>query len=473
MKLKQILKGMQYLDFRGSKEIEITGVSSDSRTVAPGHLFIARKGEKYDGSHFIEQAIQAGARAVVTDVYDPFLKIAQIIVSKPEVAEPIFAAQYYGRPSKKLFVVGITGTKGKTTSCYLVRHMFETLNISCGLLSTIETLIGNQARPSKLTSQDAISNQKFLNAMVQEKCKAAVLEVSSHGLEQRRVEEIDFQAALFTNFYPDHLDYHKTVENYLAAKQKLFTSLKGISILNVDSPSSAHMKGGKKTISFGIENLADIQAKDVVLNEKGIAFSVGKIQFTSPLFGLFNVYNMLGAIGVGLAYGKPLEEIRNALASFPGVPGRLQRVENDRNLHVFVDYAHNGEALASVLSYLRAVAKGKIITVFGCGGDRDPLRRKTMAEAAEQFADLSLITTDNPRSEDPREICRQILQGFKNPDRAILELNRKDAIARAISLAKPGDFVLIAGKGHEKVQIFLDKTVTFDDVAIAEEVLRS
>lgn len=473
MKLKQLLKGIEYLDCRGSKEIDITGLASDSRLVAPGNLFIARKGEKHDGSHYVCQAIDAGARAIVTDVYDPFIKIAQIIVENPRKIEAILAAQYYRRPSQKLWVAGITGTKGKTTSSYLVRHLLEGLNEKCGLVGTVETIIGESRFDAEYTTRDAITNQKLLSAMVTQGCKAAVLEVSSHGLEQGRVDEIEFDAALFTNLHSDHLDYHKTIENYALAKAKLFTKLKGVSILNADCAWSSWMKGGKKTISFGIEEVADVQAKEICLTEEGISFFVDGVPFSSSLIGLFNVYNMLGAISLGLSKGKSLADISSILATFPGVPGRLQRIKNNRNIHVFVDYAHTGESLEKVLMALRKVARKRIIVVFGCGGNRDPNRRKDMARAAEQFADLSFITSDNPRSEDPNEICRQILQGYKSLEKVFVELDRRSAIARALLEAKPNDLVLIAGKGHEKVQIFLDKTVTFDDVAVAEEVLRS
>lgn len=473
MKLKQLLKGIKDIEVRGSKEIEITGICSDSRIVAPGHLFIAKKGEKHDGSQYIGLAVDAGARGIVTDVYDPFLKIPQIITKTPGLIEAKLAASYFGHPSNKLFVVGITGTKGKTTTTYLVRHLLEGLGERSGLIGTIETITGKNRIDSGFTTHDAIYNQKCLHEMVLQGCKSAVLEVSSHGLDQERVDEISFDIALFTNLHPDHLDYHKTVENYAAAKRKLFSRCKGVSIFNADNRWSATTQVNGKSLYFGVEKASDVQAKEIVLSENGAEFVVNGVRFVSPLMGLFNVYNLLGAISVGLARGEKLEEISRIFATFPGVPGRLERVPNDKGIHVFVDFAHTGDALASVLETLKKIAKQRIIVVFGCGGNRDEGRRKPMAEAAEKYADLSIITSDNPRNEDPEHICQQILEGYQNRENVVVEPDRKSAISQAIGQAKKGDFVLIAGRGHEKVQIFLGKTVTFDDVAIAKEMLSS
>ena len=455
MKLKQLLQGMEV---RGSKEIEITGLSSDSRVTSPGHLFIAKKQE------YIQQAIDAGARAVVTDVYDPFLPVSQVICPHPGKVEALLASKYYGKASEKLFVVGVTGTKGKTTTSYLIHHL---LGKSCGLVGTVETIVGQNRGDSSLTTHGAIFNQKILKQMLNEGCKSAVLEVSSHGLDQGRVDEIAFDVGVFTNLHPDHLDYHKTVEHYVATKAKLFT--KCDSIVNGDSPWAHRMEGRGKCLRFGIENDVDVRAKDLVLSEEGVQFVVGGTLFRSPLLGLFNVYNLLGAISVGVFMGKSLEEMASSLVDFSGVPGRLQRVLNPRGVHVFVDYAHTGESLESVLKTLKAIAKKRLIVVFGCGGNRDPGRRKEMALAAEKWADVSIVTTDNPRNEDPEAIAREILEGFSSLKNVMVILDRKEAILKAVQMANPGDFVLIAGKGHEKIQIFSRATVTFDDVLVATE----
>lgn len=367
MKLKALFKEIKNVEIRGSKEVEITGISTDSRKVAPGHLFLARKGEKHDGNQYIGQAVAAGARAIVTDLYDPFLPVPQVLVKTPGTLEAKIAAQFYGRPSEKLFVVGITGTKGKTTTSYLVRHLLEGLGKKCGLLGTVETLLGDTRWDADRTTRDAVSNQKWMREMLLQKCQAAVLEVSSHGLDQGRVEEVSFDAAIFTNLHPDHLDYHKTVENYAAAKKKLF-AVSETTVINADSPWGAFMRGGSKGLSFGIEKGADLRASEIVLTEQGASFVINGVSFTSPLMGLFNIYNTLGAVAIGVGLGKSLEEIRDILSSFRGVPGRLERVPSSRGIHAFVDYAHTGESLENVLITLKRIAKQRLIVVFGCGG---------------------------------------------------------------------------------------------------------
>ena len=465
MKLKQLIRGIEGIEVRGSREIEITGLCADSRVAAPGNLFIARKGKAHDGGQFIGKALDAGAVAVAHDLYDPFLKATQIISRDPGKLEASLAARYYGRPSEELFVVGVTGTKGKTTTTYL-------MGVKSGLVGTVETIIGETRVRSPFTTHYPIQNQKLLREMVAKECQSAVMEVSSHGLDQGRTDEISFDIGLFTNLYPDHLDYHPTVEEYAAAKRKLFKNLKGTAILNSDSPWSEFMQGGEKRVSYGIENKADVQARDIRFSEKGTEFRVGDVLFSTPLMGRFNVYNLLGAIAVCLERGFALEEINAVSSTFKSVPGRLESVPNDRGFRIFVDFAHSGEALKNVLGTLKEIAKKRVIVVFGCGGNRDAARRSGMGEAAEGSADLSVVTSDNPRAEDPEEIIRQILAGYKNPEKALVEVDRTKAIGRAIALGEPGDIVLIAGKGHEKTQIFAHQTIPYDDVEVAKEALQ-
>jgi UDP-N-acetylmuramoyl-L-alanyl-D-glutamate--2,6-diaminopimelate ligase len=470
MKLKILLKGISSVEVKGSKEVEITGISSDSRTLAPGHLFIAKKG----GAQFIEQAVASGAVAVLTDLFDPFLKIVQLITPDPSFLEAHLASRYYGHPSIDLFVVGVTGTKGKTTTTYLIRHLLEGLGKKSGLIGTIETIVGPRRFPSSLTTHDVIYNQKILKEMVDRGSDAAVLEVSSHGLAQNRVEEIDFDIGVFTNLYPDHLDYHETMEEYAAAKKKLLTK-SGKVLVNLDSPWGEWMKQGKSGFTFGIEKLADIRGTILELDAKGSRFLVefqGKKQeFQIPLLGAFNVYNALASIGTGLLLGEDLKNLSQILSTFTSVEGRLQLAGEKEGIQVFVDYAHTEEALDAALDTLRKFARRKIILVFGCGGNRDPRRRAGMARAAEKGADVIIVTNDNPRQEDPEEICRQIFLGFSNSSKIQVELDRKAAICQAIFLAEAEDIVLIAGKGSEKMQIFSSQTIPFDDVLIAQEML--
>jgi UDP-N-acetylmuramoyl-L-alanyl-D-glutamate--2,6-diaminopimelate ligase len=299
-------------------------------------------------------------------------------------------------------------------------------------------------------------------------------EVSSHGLDQNRVENIDFDVGVFTNLYPDHLDYHSTMQEYAAAKKKLFAKVKR-GIFNADNDWSASMREGcAQSWTFGLEKEADLRAVDVQFDAFGTTFFVNGQKFQISLLGRFNVYNALGAIAVGLHLGATLSQIAAILASFQTAPGRLERVLNDRGVWVFVDYAHTGEALENVLTSLREIARKRLICVFGCGGkpNRDPQRRVQMAKAAEKLADVAIITSDNPRSEEPASICQQILQAFQDPTKPIVEVNRKEAIFRAIDMAEAEDIVLIAGKGHEKVQQFAHQTIPFDDVLVAKEALQ-
>jgi UDP-N-acetylmuramoyl-L-alanyl-D-glutamate--2,6-diaminopimelate ligase len=403
----------------------------------------------------------AGATVIATDLYDPFLSLPQIIHPNIAEIEAKLAARYYGKPADDLLVVGVTGTKGKTTSSYLAKHLLDHLGKPSGLIGTIETILGSHRFFSTHTTHDVITNQKWLKEMVLKGCKAAVLEVSSHGLDQGRVAEIDFDVGIFTNLYPDHLDYHPTLEAYADAKKKLFDQARH-AILNADSSWAAHMGRGD---TFGIEK-GELRAEEIALSQNGTAFTVRGVRFASPLIGRFNIYNALGVIALGLHLKASLPEISAILRTFPGVPARLERIGN-----VFVDFAHTGEALENVLQTLKEIAGGRVIVVFGCGGNRDPQRRTGMGRAADKWADLAIVTSDNPRQEDPAEIARQITTAFAKPP--LVELDRKKAIEQAIALAAPNDLVLIAGKGHERVQIFAHHQIPFDDLAVAKEALQN
>jgi len=481
VKLKELFKGIDSVSIKGSKETTITGLSNDSRVVAPGHLFIAKQGKTFHGADFIAQALESGATAVVTDLYDPFIKQPQIIASNPAELEAILAHRFYGAPSEQLYVIGVTGTKGKTTTTYMIHHLLNALQKPCGLIGGVDTLLGHERRTSTLTTHTCLQNHRWLREMTQQGCIAAVIEVSSHGLEQGRVAQIAFDVAIFTNLTPDHLDYHNTMEEYAAAKRKLIDQMANgpkkqkRSLINADSPWSSFMLDKTHAWTFGIDAAADIQAFDIRISREGTRFVVGfkgqREEFCLPVIGKYNVYNALGAIGVGLNLGYSLADIQTALGTFPGTPGRLQSVPNERGISIFVDHSHMGEALANALKALKELSPKKLICIFGAGGDRPRERRSGLAKAAEEFADLSIITSDNPRSEDPSAICQEILAGFKNRTLPIVEVDRRSAIHLGVHLAKPGDIVLIAGKGHEKVQIFAHQTIAFDDYAVAKEAL--
>ena len=487
IKLKKLLKNIPVEAIKGSKDIEISGLCSNSKLVAPGDLFIAKKGLTHDGAYFIPDAIAAGASAILTDLYNPFFShITQII--HPDVAsiEAAIANEFYGHPSERLFLVGITGTNGKTTTSYLVRHLFESNEIGCGLIGTIEWIVGNHVFPSGKTTPDILQNYKLFHDMVMKGCQSSVMEVSSHALDQGRVRAIEFDVAVFTNLTQDHLDYHKTMEKYAQAKSQLFSTLnieekKGFAkkaVVNADSPYFLQMIASCRAeiLTYGIERPCDLRAQQVQLSALGVEFELNyrgeKIPFSSSLIGRFNVYNILAAIGVGLSRGLVLKEILKGLSTFKSVPGRLERVPNDQGLNIFVDYAHTDDALFNVLKTLNELKKGHLITVFGCGGNRDPSKRPKMGAVVEALSDRFVVTSDNPRHEDPEEIIRNILDGLKKPDQALVIADREKAINHAIHLARPDDIVLIAGKGHENYQIFSHHTIDFDDRIIAQEACR-
>lgn len=487
MKLKKLLKDLPLKEFRGSKEIEITGVCANSKLVAPGNLFIAKKGRSEDGARYIPEALAAGAAAILTDIYDPSLKnVAQLVYPDVAELEGLVSASYYQFPSDELFMVGITGTNGKTTTTFLVKHILDKLEGPCGLIGTIEYIIGQHRYQATRTTPDVTTNHKMLREMCLQGCRSAAMEVTSHALDQKRVQNIDYDVAVFTNLTLDHLDYHLTMENYGLAKNKLFRSLdpthkkkKGFpkrAIVNADSSWHGRMLEGCKVpvLTYGIVSEADLRATNIHLSRDGTNFDLlyqGHIfPCFLPLIGRFNVYNCLAALAVGLVKGVELSELIEIIRSAPSVPGRLQPVPNALGLKVFVDFAHSDDALVNVLECLQELKKGKIITLFGCGGDRDKGKRPKMAAAAEEFSDVVIVTSDNPRNENPEEIAREIIPGFKKTDSYLIELDRRNAIRKALEMATPDDIILIAGKGHETYQVFSHKTIEFDDAKVAAQV---
>lgn len=482
IKLKKLLKRLKLKTFKGVKEVEITGICANSKLVAPGNLFIAKKGLSHDGAEFIPEAIAAGAIAVLTDLYNPFLSdVVQIIHSDVNMVESLFAKEYYNLADEKLFLVGITGTNGKTTTACLVKHILDKLGSLCGLISSIEWIIGSHHFPSNQTTPDVLTNFKLFHDMVLAKCKSCVMEVSSHALDQGRVKEIEFDVAVFTNLDQDHLDYHLSTQNYLQAKLKLFSTLgktahKGLktAVINLDSPYSGEIRKNTKAglLTYGLDSRADLYASQIHLTPEGIDcfmhYQGEKVKMASSLIGKHNLYNLLAAVGVALSRGYHLKKIIYTLKSFYQVPGRLEKVANAKGLHIFVDYAHTENALECVLSTLKEIRQGKLIVVFGCGGNRDRQKRAKMGSIAEKLADVVIVTTDNPRQEDPQEIVNDILKGCKNPNSVLTILDRKEAIFSAIRRGSPKDIVLIAGKGHETYQVFSQQSVAFDDRLVAK-----
>lgn len=485
MKLKKLLRNYPDYVIKGSKEVEITGLCSDSRCVSPGNLFIAKKGLNIDGAQYIPQAISAGAVAVLTDLYNPSEKnIPQIIVSNIQQAEADLAAEYYQHPGDSLFLVGVTGTNGKTTSSYMVKQLLDKLQMPCGLIGTIECIVGETRYRSGLTTPDVITNFKLLREMVLKDCKAAVMEVSSHGLEMQRVANIHYDVGIFTNLSPEHLDYHLTMESYAAAKKKLFDGLKkgskhAVAVINVDDAHAQYMSEHCQApvLTYGVFSKADLKAENISYQPHGISGNLTyhgeSVPFNMPLVGIHNVYNLLAATSACLIAGFKLQDIASHAESLRPVKGRLEKVANPLDLQIYVDFAHKDVALRTVLEALRNSCNGKLISVFGCGGNRDKLKRPRMARVSEELADITIVTSDNPRSEPPEKIIQEILTGFSSLDNVIVETDRRKAIAQAIELAGPEDAILIAGKGHEDQQIFAHSTIPFDDAHIALELCQS
>lgn len=483
MKLKKLLKDLPITHIKGSKELEITGVCANSKLVSPGNLFIARKGRADDGMHFIPEAVDAGAIVILTEVYDPLLDKSITQVIHPNVAslESIVAATYHNHPAKELLMVGITGTNGKTTTSFIMKYLLDRLDNPCGLIGTIEYIIGTHRYQAVRTTPDASSTQKMLREMANNGCRSAIMEITSHALDQKnRVDHIDFDVAVFTNLSVDHLDYHVTMDNYAEAKNKLFLSLnsskekpgllpKKLAIVNIDSPWHKKIIQGCSAgiLTYGIINEADLQATDISLSTGGTTFTLvfrGKKKKVSfPLVGSFNVYNCLASIAVALSRNIELDAIVDVLETVPAVPGRLEAVPNPLDLKIYVDFAHSDDALLNVLNCLKEFKVGKLIVVFGCGGNRDASKRPLMAKVCENHADVIIVTSDNPRNENPDDIIQNICSGFSKNYTPLIEPDRMAAIKKAIDIATPNDIILVAGKGHESQQIFAHKTIEFDD----------
>ncbi len=492
MKLSELVETVKPLAVEGPLDREITGITYDSRRVLPGHLFVAVRGARLDGQRFVDAAIERGAAAVVSEQAGGHpTRATQIKVANARWTLAEAAAHFYHEPSEQLKVVGVTGTNGKTTTAFLVKAILEAAGLTSGLLGTVQYEIGRRVIPAARTTPESVEIQAMMSQMVRAGCRAVAMEVSSHALDQHRVTGVDFDVAVFTNLTPDHLDYHGDMETYFAAKQRLFAMLgqrrkAGRAVVNADdeygrrliaglADFGASLGGEEAVLTYGCSSAAMIRATDVRLSADGTYFVVhtprGQRPISLPLVGRYNVANALAAIGVGVALGIDLPVIEHALAHFQHVAGRLELVDVRQPFRVFVDYAHTEDALRKVLTTVSEFTPGRLIVVFGCGGDRDQSKREPMGRAALELADFAVLTTDNPRTEDPLAILRQIEQAFVKAGANHYQVipDRREAIERALDLAQPGDTVLIAGKGHEMYQEFAHTTVPFSDRQVVEE----
>lgn len=494
MNLQQLFSVLPGVPESGLADIEVSGLYNDARKVTPGGVFVAIRGVKLDGHVFLPDAIDKGASALVVEDADKVPKEYKGLVVRVQNCREsldLLASHFYDDPGLDLFCVGVTGTNGKTSVTYMVEAILNKGRIPTGVIGTVNHHLGDQVWPSDMTTPDPIFLQKRLREFCDAGAKAVAIEVSSHALDQKRVESVPFNTVIFTNLTRDHLDYHETMEKYLEAKQRLFTDLlwktekhPSFAIINTNDKYGRRLKVAGPSVLWTYGNKDsdlryEILRMDFALTHFKVYTPSESVDVFLPMSGVHNVMNALAAIGTGLSAGLTLQHCAEALGDFTGVPGRLQAVPNNKKVSVFVDYAHSPDALENVLTALTKVrenlkSSAKIWTIFGCGGDRDKGKRPLMAEMAAKYSDRVVVTSDNPRTEDPQTILNEVLKGIPSSYAANSEaiLDRKDAIEQTLLKADDGDVILIAGKGHEDYQIIGTQKFPFSDVLVAEEALK-
>lgn len=492
MLLKQLGTYVIASEIRGNEDTECRGISIDSRKVKPGDLFLCLPGHTVDGHDYAKQAEANGASALVVERWLDDTSLPQLKVKDCRLAMAILGNVFYQTPSSRMSVIGVTGTNGKTTTTYLIEQILKDQGHITGLIGTIQRRYADQVFPMSGTTPESLDLQKYLDEMTEANASYCVMEVSSHALEQGRVKGTNFRTAVFTNLTQDHLDYHHTMEEYRAAKGLFFARLgntyaadpqeRSYAVLNADDPASKYFtkQTAAEIVTYGVEQAADVRASNIVITAKGTSFHVdtfaGSIDITLRMVGKFNVYNACAAIASTLLEGIPLEGIKASLEEIQGVEGRVEAVDEGQPFAVIVDYAHTPDGLENVLRTVKEFAKGRIVCVFGCGGDRDRKKRPIMGQIAAQYSDKVIVTSDNPRTEEPLKILQDIEAGLiehnVSKDRYELIADRRDAIQKAIEMASSEDVVLIAGKGHETYQIIGTEVHDFDDRIVAKEAIR-
>lgn len=485
MKFSRLIEGLDVIERLNWADVDIESITCDSRMVSKGSCFVAIKGRSADGHDFVGRAVASGASALLLE--KPIeSSVPAIVVRNSGVAAALAAKKFYGDPGSRLVLAGITGTNGKTSGAYLLRSILAASYGSCGIIGTIGYGFSDIISPTLNTTPGSIDLYRILSSFVEAGCKAAVMEVSSHAAEQGRTAGLEFDVGIFTNISRDHLDYHGTLDRYIEAKERFVASLvesgrkkrAGTLVYNCDDENVASVASrfpGSK-ISFGIEGGGDLSARAIETDLKGTEFDIvspsGEIRVRLALLGIIAVYNALAAATAAFALGIDLQTVKKGLESVPGVPGRMQVVSGSRGPTVVVDYAHTPDALEKLLRFCRQLSPRRIVTVFGCGGDRDRGKRPLMGDIAARLSDRIYVTDDNPRTEDPDRIVREILEGVGNQKAAVEVIrDRRSAIREAITSAREGDMVVIAGKGHESEQIIARERIPFSDVAVAREVL--
>ena len=485
MQLKTLITATPIREVIGTLDRTVESIAYDSRRVQRNGLFVALRGAKTDGYDFIGQAIEKGASVIVTERKEQHPRVTCLLVENTRNALADLSASFYGHPGWKLKLAAVTGTNGKTTTTFLIKHICEKAGLRCGLIGTVRYEIGERVLPAIRTTPESLDLQELLAQIVNAGCRAAAMEVSSHALAQDRTRGLEWNVAVFTNLTQDHLDFHRTMESYFDSKAKLFVQLgsqrkkgKPVAIVNIDDRYGEQLlsKIDKRVavITYGMGARADFRASNYRVEFSGTSYQLdayGKSYLVRvPLIGRFNVANSVAALAAASALGIRLREAVLSLGKSPQVPGRLELVPAKRQFQVFVDYAHTPDALRNVLKTLRELEPHRLIVVFGCGGNRDRQKRPLMGEMTDRHADYAIITSDNPRKEDPSAIVAEIERGFRS-NRYEKIVDRTQAIGRAIALTEPRDIVLIAGKGHENYQEFADYTVPFDDIQVARRAI--
>lgn len=480
MKLKELVEGLDIIEVQGNPEVEITDIAYDSRKVKKGSLFVCIDGYTTDGHRFIGDALKNGAAALLVQkpVEDIPEDIAVVRTGNTRFGLAFVSDAFFGHPSRKFQLVGVTGTKGKTTATYMIKSILEVQRQKVGLIGTVANMIGSQVLYADKTTPESYDLQSLFSDMHSYGVDSVIMEVSSQGLALDRVSRCNYDIGVFTNLYKDHIAprEHQSMKEYLDAKIRLFTMCKK-GLVNIDSPYSPKVIEGAKceVLTYGIENKADIMARDIVKSPTSVRFTAVTPWFEDEIVvnipGKFSVYNALAAIGTCGLMGIPYEAIRDGL-SVAQVPGRVEIIHTGKDFTLIIDYAHNADSLEIILKTVKEFAPGRVVSLFGCGGNRDKGRRFGMGEVSGKFADFTIITSDNPRTEDPQAIIDDIEMGIKKTDGAYIKIiDRTEAIRYAIVNAKPGDVIVLAGKGHETYQIFKDKTIHYDEREIVRDIL--
>ena len=479
-KLQDILYNVHLQAVTGKTNLEVTDIQTDSRKIKEGSVFIAINGVVTNGHHFIESAIENGAKVIVCEVMPPLLNegINYLQVNNANETAALMAHHFYGEPSSKMKLVGVTGTNGKTTIATLLYKLFTQLGYTCGLISTVQNHIGNKVIPATHTTPDAINLQALLKEMLDAKCTHVFMEVSSHAIHQHRITGVQFSGGLFSNITHDHLDYHKTFDEYIRVKKMFFDGLplSAFAISNLDDKRGAVMlqNCNAKKYYYSLKTVADFKGKILENSLTGLMMSINEIEVHFRLIGEFNAYNLLAVYGAAICLGEKSDAVLTILSMLSGAEGRFDYVISDSKILGIVDYAHTPDALQNVLETVKKLRKGdeQVITVVGCGGDRDKTKRPLMAEVACKLSDRVIFTSDNPRSEDPNEIIKDMEQGLGSAAKRkyVSVADRKEAIKMAISIANPFDILLVAGKGHEKYQDIKGVKHVFDDKKVMKEM---